>query len=136
MGAQIQLNYVRWYMDYPDPNNNLFLVWYSSRASGSRHEYNDPEFDKMVDEAAAITEFDKRMEVYAEAEKRMLEDGAAVYVYYPFGVRLYKPWVQGLPGELRRSARLKIGTSTLPCPRKCILSLTRIGPKLANRMTR
>lgn len=93
----IQLNYVRWYMDYPDPNNDLFLVWYSSRASGSRHEYNDPEFDKMVDEAAAITEFDKRMEVYAEAEKRMLEDGAAVYVYYPFGVRLYKPWVQGLP---------------------------------------
>lgn len=94
---EIQLNYVRWYMDYPDPNNDLFLVWYSSRASGSRHEYNDPEFDKMVDEAAAITEFEKRMEVYAEAEKRMLEDGAAVYVYYPFGVRLYKPWVQGLP---------------------------------------
>lgn len=94
---EIQLNYVRWYMDYPDPNNDLFLVWYSSRASGSRHEYNDPEFDKLVDEAAAITEFDKRMEVYAEAEKRMLEDGAAVYVYYPFGVRLYKPWVQGLP---------------------------------------
>lgn len=94
---EIQLNYVRWYMDYPDPNNDLFLVWYSSRASGSRHEYNDPEFDKMVAEAAEITEFDKRMEVYAEAEKRMLEDGAAVYVYYPFGVRIYKPWVQGLP---------------------------------------
>ncbi|MCX6049455.1 MAG: hypothetical protein NT075_30510, partial [Chloroflexi bacterium] len=26
-----------------------------------------------------------------------LEDGAATYVYYPFGVRLYKPLVQGLP---------------------------------------
>jgi ABC-type oligopeptide transport system substrate-binding subunit len=94
---EIQLNYVRWYMDYPDPNNDLFLVWYSSRASGSRHEYNDPEFDKMVAEAAEITDFDKRMEVYAAAEQRMIEDGAAVYVYYPFGVRLYKPWVQGLP---------------------------------------
>ena len=93
----IQLNYVRWYMDYPDPNNDLFLVWYSSRSSGSRHEYNDPEFDKMVAEAAEITEFDKRMEVYAEAEKRMIEYGAATYIYYPFCVRLYKPWVQGLP---------------------------------------
>ena len=93
----IQLNYVRWYMDYPDPNNDLFLVWYSSRSRSPRHEYNDPEFDKMVAEAAEITEFDKRMEVYAEAEKRMIEDGAATYIYYPFGVRLYKPWVQGLP---------------------------------------
>jgi hypothetical protein len=27
----------------------------------------------------------------------MLEEGAAVYVYYPFGARAYKPWVQGLP---------------------------------------
>ncbi len=27
----------------------------------------------------------------------MLEDGAGVYVYYPFGVRLDKPWVRGMP---------------------------------------
>lgn len=94
---KIQLNYVRWYMDYPDPNNNLFLVWYSSRSSGSRHEFKNADFDKLVADAGAATEWDKRMELYAQAEKLMLEDGAAVYVYYPFGVRLYKPWIQGLP---------------------------------------
>ena len=92
-----QLTYVRWYMDYPDPNNNLFLVWYSSRASGSRHEYADPEFDAMVEEAAGAPTFEERMVLYAEAEKRMIEEGAATYIYYPFGIRLYKPWVQGLP---------------------------------------
>jgi oligopeptide transport system substrate-binding protein len=92
-----QLTYVRWYMDYPDPNNNLFLVWYSSRASGSRHEYADKEFDAMVDQAAGAPTFEERMALYADAEKQMIEDGAATYVYYPFGVRLYKPWVQGLP---------------------------------------
>jgi len=94
---KIQLNYVRWYMDYPDPNDNLFLVWFSSRTGGSRHEYKDAEFDKMVDQAAAAPTWDQRMALYAQAERRMLEDGAAVYVYYPFGVRLYKPWVQGMP---------------------------------------
>lgn len=94
---KIQLNYVRWYMDYPDPNNNFFFCWYSSRASGSRHEYKDAEFDKLVVEAAAENDWAKRLELYAAAEKRQLEDGAATYVYYPFGVRLYKPWVQGLP---------------------------------------
>lgn len=92
-----QLTYVRWYMDYPDPNNNHFLVWYSSRASGSRHEYKDAEYDAMLEEAAGAPSMEERMAIYTEAEKRMIEDGAATYVYYPFGVSLYKPWVQGLP---------------------------------------
>jgi ABC-type oligopeptide transport system substrate-binding subunit len=94
---KIQLNYVRWYMDYPDPNNDMFLVWYSSRSSGSRHEFKNTDYDKLVSDAAAATDMDKRMELYAKAEQLMLEDGAATYVYYPFGVRLYKPWVQNLP---------------------------------------
>ncbi len=94
---KIQLNYVRWYMDYPDPNNNLFQVWYSSRTGGSRHEYKDAEFDKLVDQARGAPTWEARMALYAQAERRMLEDGAAVYVYYPFGARMYKPWVQGLP---------------------------------------
>lgn len=94
---KIQLNYVRWYMDYPDPNDNLYLVWFSSRTGGSRHEYKDAAFDKMVDQAAAAPTWDQRMALYAQAERRMLEDGAAVYVYYPYVVRLYKPWVQGVP---------------------------------------
>jgi len=92
-----QLNFVRWIMDYPDPNNNLFLVWYSKRTGGSRHEYKDDEFDRLVDEAAEAPTFERRMELYARAERRMLEDGAAIYIYYPFGARVYKPWVQGLP---------------------------------------
>jgi oligopeptide transport system substrate-binding protein len=94
---KIQLNYVRWYMDYSDPNDNLYLVWYSNRTGGSRHEYKDAQFDKMVDQAAAAPTWDQRMALYAQAERRMLDDGAAVYVYYPYVVRLYKPWVKGVP---------------------------------------
>jgi peptide/nickel transport system substrate-binding protein/oligopeptide transport system substrate-binding protein len=100
-----QLTYVRWYMDYPDPNNDHFLVWYSSRASGSRHEYADPEYDAMLEEAASGSTMEERMAIYSEAERRMIEEGAATYVYYPFGVRLYKPWVQGLP---KNSAGLNV----------------------------
>ncbi|MEZ4679586.1 MAG: ABC transporter substrate-binding protein [Caldilineaceae bacterium] len=100
-----QLTYVRWYMDYPDPNNDHFLVWYSSRSSGSRHEYADAEYDAMLEEAAGGATMEERMAIYSEAERRMIEDGAATYVYYPFGVRLYKPWVQGLP---KNSAGLNV----------------------------
>lgn len=78
-------------------NDNLFLVWFSSRTGGSRHDYKDPTFDKLVADAAGAPTWDQRMALYAQAERRMLEEGAAVYVYYPFGARVYKPWVQGLP---------------------------------------
>jgi ABC-type oligopeptide transport system substrate-binding subunit len=100
-----QLTYVRWYMDYPDPNNDHFLVWYSSRSSGSRHEYADPEYDAMLDEAAGGATMEERMAIYTEAERRMIEEGAATYVYYPFGLSLYKPWIQGLP---KNSAGLNV----------------------------
>lgn len=102
---EIQLNYVRWYMDYPDPNNDLKQVWYSNVASGHRHEFANEEYDKLVNEAAGAPTWDERMALYAEAEKLMLEDGAAVYIYYPFNVRLYKPWVAGLP---KNSAGLSV----------------------------
>ena len=41
----------------------------------------------------------------ALSEKRMIEDGAATYIYYPFGVSLDKPWIQGLP---KNSAGLNV----------------------------
>lgn len=94
---KVQLNYIRWYMDYPDPNDNLFLVWFSSRTGGSRHEYKDADFDKLASQAAGAPTWDQRIAFYAQAERRMLEAGAATYVYYPFGARVYKPWVAGLP---------------------------------------
>lgn len=102
---RIQLNLVRWVMDYPDPNNNLFLVWYSKRTGGARHEYKGDDFDRLVDEAAGAPTFERRMELYARAERRMLENGAAIYVYYPFAARVYKPWVAGLP---KNSAGLSV----------------------------
>ncbi|MFN8443133.1 MAG: peptide ABC transporter substrate-binding protein [Caldilineaceae bacterium] len=102
---EVQLVYVRWFMDYPDPNNNLKQVWYSNVASGHRHEFANEEFDKLVNEAAGAPTWDDRMKLYAEAEKLMLEDGAAVYIYYPFNIRLYKPWIAGLP---KNSAGLSV----------------------------
>ncbi len=92
-------------MDYPDPNNNLKQVWYSNVASGHRHEFANEEFDKLVNDAAGAPTWDDRMKLYAEAEKLMLEDGAAVYIYYPFNIRLYKPWIGGLP---KNSAGLSV----------------------------
>ena len=71
-----------------------------SRDFDARRGFPSPrqgsQFDKMVDQAAAPT-WDQRMALYAQAERRMLEDGAAIYVCYPYVVRLYKPRVQGVP---------------------------------------
>ncbi len=95
---KIQLTWVRWYSDYPDPNNNLYQVWYSaSGASGHRHDFANKDFDKSVDEARGLQKPEDRIAKYAQAEKVGLEDGYATYVYYLYWARVYKPWIGDLP---------------------------------------
>ena len=78
---------------------------FRQQAEESVREFANEEFDKLVNDAAGAPTWDDRMKLYAEAEKLMLEDGAAVYIYYPFNIRLYKPWIGGLP---KNSAGLSV----------------------------
>ncbi|MBI5876184.1 MAG: twin-arginine translocation signal domain-containing protein [Chloroflexi bacterium] len=96
-----QFTWIRWYSDYPDSNNNLYQVWYSgSGASGHRHDFANPAFDKLVTDAKVGT-LDERTAKYAQAELVGLEDGYATYVYYLYSSRTYKPWVGGVPKNSR-----------------------------------
>jgi len=101
---ELQLWWVRWYIDYPDPNNTQYLVWYSKFPTGSRHTWQNEEYDRLVSEAAGEKDEEKRLEMYRQADELMLKDGAAIFVYNPYNYGLLKPWVSNFPrnsqGEL------------------------------------
>ena len=62
-----------WIGDYPDPQNFLFL----NRADNpgfNYGNYDNPDYDALLDEAATITDLDERAEVLAEAEEIFLQD--------------------------------------------------------------
>lgn len=101
---ELQLWWVRWYIDYPDPNNVQYLIWYSKFPTGSRHTWANEEYDRLVTEAAAEKDEAKRMDMYRQADELMLRDGAGIFVYNPYNYGMLKPWVADFPrnsqGEL------------------------------------
>lgn len=94
---EIQLMWVRWYIDYPDMNNMFFQIWYSKFPSGSRHNWQNDEYDKLVSDARAVQDHDKRIEMYKQAQKIQLEEASGIYVYYVYAYGMNKPYVGNMP---------------------------------------
>jgi ABC-type transport system substrate-binding protein len=89
--TEILFGYVSYGMDFFDPFNML-SVW----LSGGRHSWENEEFDTLVREAAAFTGSpEERLAMFHEAERVLVEDVPAVWVYHVTPVQLIKPWLKG-----------------------------------------
>ena len=102
--GKIQLMWVRWYVDYPDPNDFEYLAFYGKTTSGHRQTWHDDQYDQLVTRAAGEKEPHTRATLYQQADEIIAKQAAAVFVYYPYNFGLVKPYVQGMPknkaGEL------------------------------------
>jgi ABC-type transport system substrate-binding protein len=78
-------------MDFLDPFNML-SVW----LSGGRHSWSNPKFDDLVKKAASFTgDPAERTKMFQDAEKILVEDVPAVFIYHETPVQFAKPWVKG-----------------------------------------
>jgi ABC-type oligopeptide transport system substrate-binding subunit len=82
--------------DYPDPNNLLAMVWHSQPRGYGRQDWNNPAFDRLVDTAAFELDQTRRMQMYRDAERILVEDVAGVFLFHNLTVDLRKPWLKGL----------------------------------------
>ncbi|MEM7124709.1 MAG: ABC transporter substrate-binding protein [Chloroflexota bacterium] len=57
--------------------------------------YSNPDFDALVDEGRAMSDFDKRYEIYEEANQILVDEAPYIYMYNKQEVRAYSPTVQG-----------------------------------------
>jgi len=94
-----QLIWWRWYIDYPDPNNTMYLVWYSQFPSGERNTYSNPQMDQLLTQAAAESDQTKRNAMYQQAQQMIIQDGAGIFVYNPWNYGLKKPYVADVPKD-------------------------------------
>ncbi len=78
-------------MDYLDPSNMLG-VWVST----GRHSWSNPEFDKLVDDAnVLVSDPAKRLQMYKDAEKILVEDVGGIFIDHRILGGLYQPFVAG-----------------------------------------
>lgn len=96
---EIPFFHMRWGADYLDPQNFLSVLL-TSKAPENRTGYNNPEYDKLCEQADAETDATKRFALYNEAEKMVVEDAPWVPIYYQKDLELIKPYISGIRDSL------------------------------------
>lgn len=86
---------LQWVADFPDPETFLWAL-FSAESPDNYSDYDNPEFDALLDEAAATLDVDERAAIYAEAEAVLLADNVLLPVAHDVRYTLKKPWVRGL----------------------------------------
>jgi ABC-type transport system substrate-binding protein len=85
-----------WGADYPDPESLLWMLF--GTGSGDNYiAYDQPEFQRALDDARRSEGVATRMAGYADAERLVLEDGACLPLYQDVMNTLVRAGVHGVP---------------------------------------
>ena len=87
--------------DYLDPANMLTMLWKSTSEKGSpRHAWKNDKFDRLVTDAPKETDEAKRIAMYQEAEKVLVdEDPAAAFITHQVMFQIWWPYLTGIPAD-------------------------------------
>ena len=100
-----QLVFIRWWSDYPDPNNSYGDMFYSRKTSGKRQAYSSDTFDDLVLKGKAEPDPEKRLAIYLECEKTIQTDRRLHPAGLPRGQLRVQAVGQGPSGEQVRPDR-------------------------------
>jgi len=81
-----------WMADYPDPDNFLRVGRQYCQA-----DWRNQTYDRLVEEARRATDQGKRMKLYQQADKILIEEAALIPISYIRFHLLVKPWVTCFP---------------------------------------
>jgi peptide/nickel transport system substrate-binding protein len=104
----VQLFMSAWEADFPDPENFLSVLL-SREQFGSNNDsfYTNPEVEKLLTEAAPITDMRKRYALYDQAEQIVVTDAPWVFLDHPVNYLILKPWVHDLVMNPMRPERFE-----------------------------
>ena len=84
-----------WGADYPDPDNWLPDIF--GTGAGNNHTlYSNPQFDALCEQAKKELDNTKRLQMFADSQKMVMDDAPIVTAFYQERLWLLKPGVQGL----------------------------------------
>lgn len=83
-----------WNADYVDPMT--FLDLFTSTSALNNSGYNNPAFDKIIDQAKKEVDTSKRLELLHQAEDMLMEDMPVIPLYYYTQPIAIKSYVKGV----------------------------------------
>lgn len=93
--GEYEVTALAWYPLYADADNQMYTYFYSENAKGKGSFYNNPEFDRLMDEARRSADEDHRAELYRQADDIMSrQDYACLPLFYPQIMFCAQPWVK------------------------------------------
>ena len=91
---QLQMFFMSWIADYPDPQDFLDIFFHSG-SNGNYSGYSDPEVDRLLEAARIEQDEAKRFELYHAAEEAVVSDAPVIPLYHDITYTLAKPYVKG-----------------------------------------
>ncbi len=82
-----------WIGDYNDPNT--FLDLFVSNSGSNTIGLSDPHYDELIALAAEEADPTARMQLFRDAEKRLLDNYSLIPVYFYVSKHMIKPYVSG-----------------------------------------
>jgi oligopeptide transport system substrate-binding protein len=93
-GQHGQLYSYGWCADYPDPENFADALFHSG-AQQNLGGYEDAELDAILEQARTEPNVQKRMALYQQAEQRIVDQAAAIFLTHSSYHQLIQPRIQG-----------------------------------------
>ena len=90
-----QMFMLGWVADYPDPEDFLDMLFYSD-SEQNHSRYNNPEVDRLLEEARSEPDHEARMKLYQQAEDIIVTEAPWIPIYHGTTYLLVKPYVEGL----------------------------------------
>ncbi len=87
--------YIGWGADFPNPHNFIYTYMYKTGLYANRCSYDNPEADKLIEEALASTDAKVRQRDYYRLQEIWQEDVPGIMLHQPIVQMYFRDWVQG-----------------------------------------
>ncbi len=93
--SKYQMFYTGWIADYPDPQDFLDVIFHG-HSNGNYTAFSDREVDRLLEAARTEPDTAKRMALYQQAERSVVQLAPVIPMFHDVDYVLVKPYVKGI----------------------------------------
>jgi oligopeptide transport system substrate-binding protein len=92
--GKFQMVFYGWVMDYPDPENFVFLLYGPNKRPGPNHSaYHSAEYDALFEKMRSMDDGPERLAIIHEMRDLVQEDCPLVYLYHDEDLLINHQWL-------------------------------------------